>query len=197
MSSEWSESSQRSSGSGLSHLFEDLEQQAEGLHLVERDAEVRDRSRSEYAEVTLAARLHASIGAVVALSVVGVGTVDGTMSRAGEGWCLLETTLSAQEWLVPLRAVKRARGLSERAVSAEARSVVSRLSLRSALRGLADARTEVVLHHDDGEQTRGVVVRVGADFVELTAAAAERADRSRPQATDIVPLSRLAAVRCT
>ena len=37
-------------------VFDDLEQQAEGLHLAERDAEVADLTLAEYTRVTLAAR---------------------------------------------------------------------------------------------------------------------------------------------
>ena len=42
-------------------LFDDLEQQAEGMHLADRDADVADLSLAEYARVNLAARLHAAL----------------------------------------------------------------------------------------------------------------------------------------
>ena len=180
----------------LSALFEDLEQQAEGLALAERDAELGDRIRAEYAMVTWVARLHASLGARVRLSTAGVGALDGALVRVGDGWCLVETSPVSQEWLVLLHAVTRASGLSDRAVSAEARSVADRLSVRSALRGLAEARTVVVLHDVDGTRMRGRLGRVGADFVELSLESGEPADEPWQPAAAVVPLARLAAVRC-
>ena len=57
----------------LGDLFDDLEQQAEGLALTERDALVAEQSRAEYAQVDLTARLHASRGTRLVLQVSGVG----------------------------------------------------------------------------------------------------------------------------
>jgi hypothetical protein len=177
-------------GEDLGRLFEDLEQLAEGLHLAERDAELADRSRSEYAEVTFAARLHASVGASVTLAVSGVAALEGTLLRVGEGWCLLRTALPAREWLVCQHAVTRAVGLSAQAVSAAARPAIGRLTIRSALRGVADARVEVVCHHVDGTEVSGRLARIGADFVEVAAVSG----RLRPPY--VLPLTTLAAVRC-
>lgn len=182
----------------IGDLFEDLEQQAEGLHLAARDAELVDRSRSEYAEVTFAARLNASVGSPVALTVAGVGPLHGTLARVGLDWCLLEAAPSpGQEWVIALAAIRQAGGLSERAVSEVARSVAARLPIRSALRRLADSRAEVVLHHVDGTQLRGRLARVGADFVEVNAVSDDAGTRSRPGRADVLPLALLAAVRRT
>jgi hypothetical protein len=177
-------------GDDMGQLFEDLEQLAQGLHLADRDAELLDRSRSEYAEVTFEARLHASVGDRVTLTLAGVGPLEGTLDRVGQGWCLLESTVPGQQWVVPLQAVTRAAGLSLLAVSAGARGAVDRLPLRSALREVAEARAEVVLYHSDGTQCRGSLARVGADFVELMVVA----DQPRP--AYVVPMSMLAALRC-
>ena len=57
----------------LGGLFDDLEQQAEGLALVERDAEVAEQSRAEYAQVDLAGRALASTGRRLLVAVAGVG----------------------------------------------------------------------------------------------------------------------------
>ena len=179
----------------LLDLFEDLEQQAAGLHLAERDAEIADRSRSEYAGVTLVSRLHGSVGAVVTLDVIGVGVVEGTLLRVGADWCLVRSSPSGHEWIVALAGVKRAGGLTERAVNELARSVVARLGLGSALRGVADTHAVIVLHHVDGTASRGHLARVGADFVELVSA-----DDQRPNApgrADVLSFDMLAAVRRT
>ncbi len=155
-------------------LFDDLEQQAEGLELERRDAEVADRLRDEYAEVDLAARLHASVGAEVELTVVGQGAsgsepggeeVRGTLVRVGAGWLLVAA--GGRELLVREAALVVARGLSERALPVGARPVLSRLTLTSCLRRLAEEGERQVLRLVDGSLRSGDLGRVGADFVEL------------------------------
>jgi hypothetical protein len=170
----------------LLDLFEDLEQKAEGLHLAERDAELADRSRAEYAaHVDFASRVHASVGTPLALTVTGLGVLDGTLRSAGLDWCLLETS-AEQEWVVRLAAVGEARGASDRALSEPARPVVARLALGSALRRLADARSTTVIHGLDGSQSRGLIGRVGVDFLELRTGC--------PARVALLPFGRIAAV---
>jgi hypothetical protein len=163
-------------------VLDDLEQQAEGLALAARDAEVAEQSRAEYARVDLPARLHGSLGRRLSLGVRGVATLDGVLSGVGAGWVLVE--VGAAEWVVPLDGIVSLRGLAERGVPLEARPVTARLGLASALRRVAEERDEVLLHRVDGSLDRGVLTRVGADFVEL-----------RARDTEVVPFSALAAVR--
>jgi hypothetical protein len=165
-------------------LFDDLEQQAEGLALADRDALVAEQSRAAYAEVDLAGRLHASLGRLLRVEVTGVGAVEAELLRGGDGWCLLGS--GAQEWLVALPAVLAVRGLADRALEAGARPVTARLGLTSALRGVAQDAGEVVVHRVDGGLTRGHVGRVGRDFVEM---------RKEAGAVEVVPLAALAVVR--
>ena len=66
----------------LFDLLDDLEGQAEALYAADRDAELADRSRAEYAAVTLAGRLMASVGRHVLLDVDGTGVVRGELRRA-------------------------------------------------------------------------------------------------------------------
>jgi hypothetical protein len=173
----------------LLDLFDDLEQQAEGLVLTGLDAEVAEQSRAEYAQVDLAARLHASVGRAVRVEVQGVGRVEARLVRVGEGWCLLAD--GAAEWLVRDAAIASVRGLSQHGRGVEARPVTARLGLASALRGVAEARSVVVAHHLDGSSERGVLGRVGADFVELRAGD----DPRSPGETEVLPFGALAAVR--
>jgi hypothetical protein len=177
----------------LRTLFEDLEQQAEGLALAERDAELAERGAAEYAEITLEARLHASVGRGVTVTVTGLGLVEGTLSRVATGWFLLETpTVPPREWVVVTGAVGSVTGASERAVSKEARPVTARLGLRSALRGLATDGGEVLVHARDGTVVRGTLGRVGADFMELFPAA----ERGPGAATSLLlAFGAIAAVR--
>ena len=149
----------------LLDLFDDLEQQAEGLALAERDALVAEQSRAEYAGVDLAARLHGSTGARVQVDVTGLGSLDGTVLRTGDGWCLL--AVGGREWIVVIAAATALRGLAEGGVGERARPLTGRLGLGSALRGVAESGGEAVLHLRDGAVTRGALGRVGADFVEV------------------------------
>lgn len=165
-------------------LFDDLEQQAEVLYDAERDVELTDRSRSEYAAVTLASRLMASAGLVVALDVQGVGAVAGELRRVGDGWALVHG--AAQDWVVRLAAVLAVEGASDRSVPEVAWSPVARLGLGSALRRLADAGERCVLHTVTGATYDTVPVRVGRDFVEV------RVGESRKV---LVGFERLAAVQ--
>lgn len=171
----------------IAGLFDDLEQQADGLALAERDAEVAELSRAEYASVDLAGRLHGSVGARLRLAVAGVGQLDGVLSRVGEGWCLLDT--GSDEWIVRCQGIGSVHGLSDRAVPAASRSAAARLGLASALRRVVDARGTAVLHRLDGSLSRGRLGRVGADFVEVAG------ETGRPDAVETVPFAALAAVR--
>lgn len=153
----------------LFEVLEDLEQQAEGLYDVERGAEIADRSRSEYQQVSLASRLMASIDREVSLDVLGVGTIHGNLERVATGWCLVRGP--AQDWVVNLAALAGMRGASERSVPEVAWPAVARLGLGSALRRLADSGERCVLHLVDGSRHEGAPSRVGADFVEVPVAA--------------------------
>jgi hypothetical protein len=169
-------------------LFDDLEQQAEGLALVQRDAEVAELARAEYAEVELGARLHASIGSVVEVAARGAGMLRGRLAGAGDGWCLLADTElgSGHEWVVPISSILSVRGLGAGARPEAARPVTARLGVAAVLRRVADAREDIVLVRADGEHRRGRIGRVGADFLELG---------SRPSGVEVVPFGALGALR--
>lgn len=150
-------------------LFDDLEGQAAALWEADREAELADRARAEYATVTLASRLMASRGRTVALDVPHVGRVEGRLDRLGDGWCLVSG--AGQDWVVPLPAVVAVHGAAERSVPEVAWSPVDRLGLRAALRRLADAGARCLLHLGDGTRHEALVERVGADFLEARDAA--------------------------
>lgn len=145
--------------------LDDLELQAEGLHLAERDATVAELTLSTYAEVELLDRLHASVGAPVALALAGGSAVEGVVSRAGRDWLLL--VQGRVEYVVRLAAVARVRGASERSVPEGARAVTAKLGLGSVLRQVVTAGTLVAVTCTDGAVIRGWVRRVGRDFLEL------------------------------
>ena len=174
----------------LAALFDDLEQQASGLRLTERDREVAEQRRAEYAAVDLVSRLHGSVGADVEVATPVVGTLHGRLRRVGAGWLLLTDGAagSGGEWIVRTAAVTSVRGLADRAVAAEARGVTARLGLGSALREVVAARRETVLHLGDGRVLRGRPGRVGADFLELGPAC-------EPGYPDVVPFTALVALQ--
>jgi hypothetical protein len=147
-------------------VFDELEQQAEALYDADREAELVDRGRAEYASVTLASRLMASTDGELVLDVAGVGRVEGRLQRVGTGWCLLHGV--SGDWVVPLAAVESVTGASDRSVPEVAWSPLTRLGLGSALRRLADEGARCLLHLRDGSRHEGTVGRVGADFAELT-----------------------------
>lgn len=154
----------------LSSLFEDLEQQAAGIELAERDAELADRARGEYAAVTLADRVHASLGRTVTLALGQDEVVEGPLLDAGRDWA----TVGGQgtgTWLVRLEAVAVAHGLSTRSLPEPARPVTARLGFGSALHRLADGGADLRLLLASGRLGPVSVLRIGADFVELVAGA--------------------------
>lgn len=146
--------------------LDDLELQAEGLHLAERDATVAELSQSTYAEVELADRVHASIGLPVVLVLTGGAVVEGVVARAGRDWALL--TQGRAEYVVRLPAVARVRGASDRSVPEQARALTAKLGLGSVLRRLVEEGRSVAVTGTDGVVSRGSVRRVGRDFLELT-----------------------------
>lgn len=179
----------------LTGLFEDLEQQAAGLELTDRDAEVADRTRAEYAEVTLMSRVRGSVGARVGLQLVGAGALTGRVARAGRDWLLLTSPEGGHEWVVCVDAVVAATGLATASVAERVAAVTARLGLRSVLRGLAESRVELVAHHRDGTRHRGTVVRVGADFTELVVDGGGPGWTGASGAVRVLPYAQLSALR--
>lgn len=150
----------------LSRLLEELEQDAERLVLEARDAEVADLARAEYSQVHLVDRLHASVGALVAVEARGGLRVRGEVTRAGDGWVLLAESAGRQV-VVALAHVVGLSGVAEAAVVEQARGAASRLRITSVLRTAAGAGEPVTLTVVDGAARSGRLRRVGADFIEL------------------------------
>ena len=148
----------------LFSVLDDLEQQAEALYDAERDLDLADRSRSEYAQVTLASRLMASLDAELTLELRGVGRVSGILQRVGTGWCLLHG--AGQDWIVRTEAITVVR----RGVAAvrPRGGVVAGDPARARLRAapVADAGERCLVHLVDGGRHEVVLTRVGQDFVE-------------------------------
>lgn len=181
----------RGGGDDLSGLFEDLEQQAAGMHLAERDADLVDRARGEYASVSFASRVHASFGRDVVLGLGGGEVVEGRLTQAGVDWCLVAGSERPDVWLVRLAAVVSAQGMSARAVPEPARPAVARLGFGSALHRLAAEAQSVLLYLVSGARPTVRVLRIGADFVEVEPSATGAGAASGL----LVPFSAVRAVR--
>ena len=167
-------------------VFDDLEQQAQGLSLAARDTDVAELGRAEYAEVELAARLHASVGRVVQLDLTGWGRRDVTLQRVGRGCAVVrEPRPSAPAVVLNLDHLRGASGLDAGARPEELRRVTARLGLASALRHLAEEVDRVTMVRVDGELRTGTLARLGADFVELVGETGR---------VEVVPLGVLVAV---
>ena len=170
----------------LPAVLEDLEQQAVGLALEERDDTVRDLADAAYAEVTLAARLHAAVGATLGLRLAGGWRIDGEVGRVGADFLALAAPRGAV-WVVRIAAIRIANGLPPRSRSGTTLPVTARLGFGSVVRRLAG--TECTLHDVDGVAVTGRPIRMGADFVELGPVAGATGGGG------VVPVEAIAALR--
>ncbi len=170
-------------------VFDDLEQQASGLHLAERDAEVADLTVAEYSRISLASRVHASVGQDLRVRLLG-----GRVSAAGwRGWGRTGScwsTAPPSGWCVT-RASPRSVGSRRRADSEDTWSPVDRLTMRAVLRRLAMANEPCLVHFCDDQQVEGFVGRVGRDFFEL--AVGEGGESGR--VAQVVPNAAVAALQ--
>ena len=153
--------------------LDDLEGQAAALYDAERAPELADRSRAEYQQVTLASRLMASVDREVTLDLLGVGAVSGGAHPRRHRLVPApgpRTGLGGP----PRRGRRCARRVRPGAARASAWPSVARLGVTAALRRLADGAEPCSLHLLDGRRYDGVLLRVGADFVEVATGEAGR-----------------------
>lgn len=175
-------------------LFDDLEAQAEAAERADLEAEVRDRTRREGGLIRAVDRLRTAVGAPVAVTVFGAGTVQGRLLDAGRDWLLLDEQ-PGRDLLVPLDAVLSVGGLGRRA-ERPAGELGERLDLRWALRGLARDRAALQVLLRDGSTASGTLDRVGADHVDLAEHAQGEARRAAAvRHVRLVPLGALALLR--
>ena len=167
----------------LQGVLDDLEMQAEGMHLADRAVEVDELSTAQDAEIELVARALASIGRDVRVSLDGP-EVRGRLSAVGADWLCVDHPAGGASF-VHLRHVVMITGLADGAVPGPARPITARLSLRSVLRRIADEQRSCAMHLSGGGMLQGDLVRVGADFVEVRLAGGRVT----------VPLTALCAVR--
>ena len=177
-------------------LFADLAARAAALETAERAAEIGDRTRAELAAVGLTDRLRAAVGTRLRVQVLGGLSLDGALDRVEADWLLLDEG-GGREAIVAVRALRLVHGLSRATAAPGSGGAVSRrLTLRSALRGLARDRSAVRLHLLDAEVLDATVDRVGADFVDAARhAPGEPRRREAVREVVLVPIASIAAVR--
>jgi hypothetical protein len=134
-------------------LFDDLEGQLAAAQADELAAEVADR-------------LRAAGAGLLALGVVGAGTIEGAVAQLGPDWLLLAGPGRA-ELLVATDAVQWVTGLGPQALQAPDDPITGRLRLGYALRVVARDRAPVQVVLRDGTVVCGTLDRVGGDFLDV------------------------------
>jgi small nuclear ribonucleoprotein (snRNP)-like protein len=156
-------------------LFGDLEREWEALGESDRRAEIAERTRAEFAQLSLLDRLRGSVGQQVRLRTLNGHDVGGELVRVGSDFVLVAAPRS--EYVIALQAVAAVRDVGPRSLQGHVVGpVVARLGLASLLRRVAADRSLVWLTTADGRTLRGRLQRVGSDFLELAEADAEGLD---------------------
>jgi hypothetical protein len=177
-------------------LFADLDGTVAAAERAELAAEIADRTRGQEAQLRLADRLRAAVGHSVSLILPAEVSITGAVREVGPDWALVAES-PAREALVPLAAVRVARGLGVLSATpgGEGR-VAARLDLRYALRRLARDRAPLAVTVLDGGVLIGTVDRVGADFLELAEhGAGDRRRAGAVRRVGTVPLAALVLAR--
>lgn len=184
-------------------LFADLEVQYDELAQAQLEAELADRQRIEFGTVSMVARLGGAVGDPVRLRTAAGSAVTGMLRRVGPDWVLIGEA-PGREVVVSLAAVSAVEGLGS-ATGRPLDRVAGKLTLRSALRGLARDRAPVSVtlygssggpEAPTGTEITGTIDRVGADFIELAVHAAWEPRRAGSvRQVVLVPLSAVVVVR--
>jgi hypothetical protein len=167
----------------LDGFLDDLERQAEGLHLADRAVEVAELRIAQYAEIELAARLHASAGRRVRVSTVDGWSFQGDLICAGTDWIVVDE--GPRSWAVTMSSLVTVSGLGDAMLPTDARPISARLGVGSVLRRRAETGESGAIRVAGGRILQGSVTRVGSDFLEL--------DLESREAT-VVPFRALVAV---
>lgn len=168
-------------------LFADLCAQSAAQEQEAFEAEVAEAVGLAWSRTSLCDRLRAHTGRQLTLQLGGGIVVSLWVGEVGSNW--LSGSAGAQAWLIPSAAVIEVTGLSRRA-QPEVSPAQQRLGIGSPLRALAAARETVVIHGSAGTLAEGVLIGVGADFIDVRCTAQSRGVR-------VVPMHALTGVRST
>jgi hypothetical protein len=149
-------------------LWADLDAQADQWERDEIAAEAADRALVEHGRITLLDRLRATAGAEVVCQLRGGGVVRGRVVGYGADWLALASQGDLPSDLLPVGALSAICGVAAAAVPVDATGLVQRRTdLRALLRAVSAAGLEVVLARPAGPDIRGVVRRVGRDYLDV------------------------------
>lgn len=146
-------------------LFADMVGQLDALVRSDVEDEVAELAVAAIAQTRLADRLRARHGATLTVRLVDASTLSGEVVDVAPAWVLIGQGL--RRWLVPATAIALAWPLG--AVAPEPGRVEQRLGLGHALRALASEHVPVHVRTCAGDYD-GVIVRVGADHLDLVTA---------------------------
>lgn len=182
-------------------LFTDLEAQYDELAEAALLADLADRQRVEFGAIGMVARLIGALEQPVRLHA-GPATVSGILTTVGPDWALVSEA-PGRDAVIALAHLRIAEGMTA-STGRPLGHVARKLTLRSALRGLARDRAPVSLllagsapseTTGSGDLT-GTLDRIGADFVELAVHAAWELRRAAGVGRSaLVPLTAIAVVR--
>jgi hypothetical protein len=185
-------------------LFDDLSGQAAAAEGDERQGEIVDRGRYETGRVSLAERLRSvPLHRRLLIVLPGGDPLTGSVLAVGLDWVAVRA--GAQEWLLPLAAVRRVQvlpgpeagdpPLRGAGLASPADPVRATLGLSYAVRYLVRDRTVLALRLVDGDVLTGTADRAGLDHLELAEHPADLPRRARSvRATWIVPYAGIAAI---
>jgi sRNA-binding regulator protein Hfq len=173
-------------------LFGDLDAQWHAAKQLDLETEINELARLELAQSTFADALRGSLGAEVTAVLCNGVVLHGSLSRVEAQWLLLAS--GSRSIIVPLAKLRRITGAGSSL--APARTPVA-YTLASAMRVLSRNRSVVNLDLDGPAPgtVRGVLDRVGADYVQL-AVVTDGAARSQDNhaGTMLIPLQGIVSV---
>ena len=156
-------------------LFDDLESQLHSAASARQETEIRERTRTEQARMTLAQRLGGQLGKPIRVTTGAGRSVHGVLSNVGAQWIAI--TVEGGTTVVPFASLQGIRGLG-RAVGEPLGVVEARLGLGSVLRVLSRDRMPVAVWLTlSRTRLTGVIDRVGADFVDVGSGYGDEAGR--------------------
>lgn len=145
-------------------LFGDLDAQWHAAKQLDLETEINELARLEVAQSTLAEALRGSLGGEVTAVMCDGSVRGGKLARVEAQWMLLANV--SRSIILPLDKLRHVAGTGTSL--APAPSPIA-YTLGSALRILSRNRSVVILDLDGRSEgsLRGVVDRVGADYVQL------------------------------
>lgn len=174
----------------MERMFEDLEGRFAHLEAEEMRIGAEEMTRAERARITLADRLRGALGRPLVLHLGTDHAVAGPLAALGADWVLLgQDESSGPRMLVPLAGIVMIEGLPARA-RPDGGGVLGPRSLAAMLREIAEERGDVLVHTTLGA-SRGRLLGIGEDLLDLVRLSVDDARGRRRMETVSIPLARL------